>query len=72
MKAAITDANISYLRSARGDIIAEGKLRQAGSEILGTFDADGKVEYMVDVVLTDSKDREVCKMDVKWSIKSIA
>lgn len=72
VKAAITDANISYLRSARGDIIAEGKLRQAGSEILETFDADGKVEYMVDVVLTDSKDREVCKMDVKWSIKSIA
>jgi uncharacterized protein (TIGR00369 family) len=71
VKAAITDANISYLRSARGDIIAEGKLRQAGSEVLATFNADGKVEYMVDVVLTDSKDREVCKMDVKWSIKSI-
>ncbi len=72
VKAAITDATISYLRAARGDIHAEGKLRQPGSQILATFDADGKVEYMVDVVLTDSKDREVCKMDVKWSIKSIA
>ncbi|MEM7459895.1 MAG: PaaI family thioesterase [Pseudomonadota bacterium] len=71
VKAAIVEANIAYLRSARGEILAYGKLRQTGCEILSTFDADGKVEYMVDVVLKDSKDREVCKMDVKWSIKSI-
>jgi len=71
VKAAITDANISYLRSARGDIHAAGKLRQPGSEILATFEADGKVDYKVDVVLTDAKDREVCKMDVSWSIKSL-
>jgi len=71
VKAAIVEANIAYLRSARGEIIAEGKLRQSGADILSTFNSDGKVEYMVDVVLKDSKDREVCKMDVKWSIKSI-
>lgn len=70
VKAAITDANISYLRSARGAIRADGKLRQPGTEILATFNEQGVVEYMVDVSLTDSKDREVCTMDVKWSIKS--
>lgn len=71
VKAAIVDANISYMRSARGDILAQGKLRQPGTEILATFESEGKVEYMVDVVLTDSKDREVCKFDAKWMIKSI-
>ncbi len=70
VKAAITEAKINYLRSARGPIHAEGKLRQPGAEILATFNQDGVVEYMVDVSLTDSKDREVCTMDVKWTIKS--
>lgn len=71
VKAAITDANISYLRSARGDIHAAGKLRQSGSDILAIFEAEGKVEYNVDVILTDGKDREVCKMDVSWSIRAL-
>ena len=71
VKAAIVEANIAYTRSARGEIVAEGKLRQRGSEILATFESEGKVEYMVDVVLKDSKDREVCNFDAKWSIKSI-
>lgn len=70
VKAAITEANIKYLRSARGAIHAEGKLRQPGSEILETFNKDGVVEYSVDVSLTDSKDREVCNMEVNWTIKS--
>ncbi|MEM7328592.1 MAG: YiiD C-terminal domain-containing protein [Pseudomonadota bacterium] len=71
VKAAIVEANIAYLRSARGDIMAHGKLRRPGTEILDTFNSEGKVDYMVDVVLSDSKGREVCTMDVKWSIKSI-
>lgn len=71
VKAAISDANIRYLRAARGEIHAAGKLLQPGAEILATFEKEGKVEYQVDVSLTDSKDREVCQMNVHWSIKAV-
>lgn len=72
VRAAITEARIEYLKSARGDILAEARLRQPGTEILATFEAEGVVSYGVDVILTDAKDREVARMDVSWSIKSNA
>jgi len=70
IKAAITRADIKYLRSARGAVRAEGHLRIPASDVLATFTNDGRVDFTVDVTLTDSKDREVATMEVSWSIKS--
>ena len=70
IRAAITEANIKYLRAARGIIRAEGRLRVAGSDLLETFSADGRVDFVVDVTLTDEKERDVATMEVHWSIKS--
>lgn len=69
VRAAIADANIKYLRAARGSIRAEGKLREPGKTIVDRFNVDGVVEYMVDVVLTDSKQRDVATAAISWSIK---
>ncbi len=71
VRAAISQATITYKKSARGAIRAEGRLRRPGSELLAEFEANGLVEYGVDVTLTDSKDREVAAMQVDWSIKSM-
>lgn len=70
VRAAITQADIKYLRAARGVVRAEGRLRTPGPDVLATFSADGRVDFTVDVTLTDTKDREVARMEVSWSIKS--
>lgn len=72
VRAAITEATIQYLKSARGPIRAEGRLRETGADLLARFEKDGIVEYVVDVSLTDTKEREVATMQVNWSIKSNA
>ena len=71
VRAAIAEAKITYKKAARGAIHAEGRLRRPGTELLAEFEANGVVEYSVDVTLTDSKDREVATMEVDWSIKSM-
>ncbi|MEL7040525.1 MAG: DUF4442 domain-containing protein [Pseudomonadota bacterium] len=70
VRASITEATISYVRSARGAIRAEGRLRRDGKEILSEFSNLGLVTYGVDVSLTDAEGREVASMDVTWRIKS--
>ena len=72
IKAAITEAKIAYKRSARGEILATGKLRTPSADILAAFEQDGSVTFNVDVVLKDSKAREVAEMDVTWSIKKVS
>ena len=71
VRAAIAEAKITYKKAARGAIHAEGRLRRPGTELLAEFEANGVVEYSVDVTLTDSRDREVATMEVDWSIKSM-
>ena len=67
--AAISSATIEYIRGARGVIQAFGKLRGSGEEILAEFNTEGRVKYVVDVSLKDSKKREVAKMEVHWSVQ---
>lgn len=69
VKAAIASATIEYVRSARGVITASGKLRQPGQSILDEFNSEGRVNFTVDVTMTDTKDREVARMEVHWSIQ---
>ncbi|MEO0608531.1 MAG: DUF4442 domain-containing protein [Pseudomonadota bacterium] len=69
VKAAISSANIEYLRGARGVIRAFGKLQRSGQDILAEFSQEGRVKYTVHVTLLDAKEREVAKMDVHWSVQ---
>ncbi|MEL6860732.1 MAG: DUF4442 domain-containing protein [Pseudomonadota bacterium] len=69
VKAAISSATIDYVRGARGVIRAFGKLRGSGDDILAEFSTEGRVKYIVDVSLMDSKEREVATMEVHWSVQ---
>jgi acyl-coenzyme A thioesterase PaaI-like protein len=65
-------AEISYLKLARGPITATGTLGGARSDLLERLDADGKVEFPVEVEMTDADDNTVAAMTVHWHVRKTA
>ena len=65
-------AEISYLKLARGPITATGALGAEPVELLGRLDADGKVEFPVEVDLTDTEGNTVAAMTVHWHVRKNA
>jgi acyl-coenzyme A thioesterase PaaI-like protein len=63
-------ADISYLKLARGPITATGSLGIAKEELLAGLDADGKVEFPIQVDLSDQEGNQVAAMTVHWHIRS--
>jgi acyl-coenzyme A thioesterase PaaI-like protein len=62
-------ADISYLKLARGPITATGTLGATKDDLLASLDADGKVEFPVDVALTDADGNTVAEMHVQWHVR---
>jgi len=62
-------ASISYLKIARGPIVATGTLSETHSALLERLDADGRVEFTIDVSLKDADDLEVATMTVDWHVR---
>jgi acyl-coenzyme A thioesterase PaaI-like protein len=65
-------AEISYLKLARGLITATGTLGEGKPELLGRLDSDGKVEFPVEVEMTDADGRTVASMTVHWHVRKNA
>jgi acyl-coenzyme A thioesterase PaaI-like protein len=65
-------AEISYLKLARGPITATGSLGEGREKLLDRLDADGKVEFPVDVELTDADGNTVASMTVHWHVRKNA
>jgi acyl-coenzyme A thioesterase PaaI-like protein len=65
-------AEISYLKLARGPITASGALGGEKSDLLARLDADGKVEFPVEVELTDADGNTVAAMTVHWHVRKNA
>jgi acyl-coenzyme A thioesterase PaaI-like protein len=65
-------AEISYLKLARGPITATGTLGEAKEALLERLDADGKVEFPVQVELTDTDGNKVASMTVNWHVRKNA
>jgi acyl-coenzyme A thioesterase PaaI-like protein len=65
-------ADISYLKLARGPITATGTLGATKDDLLASLDADGKVEFPVDVALTDADGNTVAEMHVQWHVRTNA
>lgn len=61
-------ASISYTKIARGPITATGRLADAEA-LLATLDADGVVEFPVEVELTDGEGNVVAQMTVDWHVR---
>jgi acyl-coenzyme A thioesterase PaaI-like protein len=63
------DARIDYLKLARGEITATATLPEPFDSLLQRLDADGKVEFPVEVELTDGDGVKVAEMTVGWHVR---
>ncbi|NLT06516.1 MAG: DUF4442 domain-containing protein [Solirubrobacterales bacterium] len=62
-------ARIDYRKLAKGPIVATGTLSEAKDDLLARLDADGRVEFAIDVSLRDSDDVEVATVVVDWHVR---
>jgi uncharacterized protein (TIGR00369 family) len=62
-------AEISYLKVARGPIEAKAKLGVPAAEALAALDADGRVDFSVEVEMTDAEGAVVATATVDWNVR---
>jgi acyl-coenzyme A thioesterase PaaI-like protein len=62
-------AEISYTKLAKGPITATGTLSAEKSALLDQLEADGKVEFKVNVDLTNANGVGVATMSVDWHLR---
>jgi uncharacterized protein (TIGR00369 family) len=62
-------AEISYLKVARGAIEAKAKLGMPAAEVLAKLDADGRVDFSVEVEMTDAEGAVVATATVDWNVR---
>ena len=65
-------AEISYLKLARGEITATGTLGESKDALLARLESDGKVEFPVEVELSDAEGNTVASMTVNWHVRKNA
>lgn len=62
-------AQITYSKVARGPIEAKAKLGVPAAEALATLDADGRVDFSVEVEMTDAEGLVVATATVDWNVR---
>jgi acyl-coenzyme A thioesterase PaaI-like protein len=62
-------AEISYDKIAKGPIEASAKLAVPAEEALATLDAEGKVVFPCEIVLTDADGQRVATATVHWHVR---
>ncbi len=72
VQAVAANAAIKYVKVAKGDIEAEGSLSSPATELLKTLDADGRVQFTVDVKMRDGSGSDVAIMSVDWHVSKAA
>lgn len=65
-------ASIDYRKLAKGPIVATGTLSEEKAALLDRLDADGRVEFTIDVSLEDQNDVEVATVTVDWHVRKNA
>jgi acyl-coenzyme A thioesterase PaaI-like protein len=68
----VRNAEITYRKPGQGTITATGRLGNEPDELLADLDDTGKVEFVVDVELTNAHGDTVAEMSVQWSVKKNA
>lgn len=61
-------AQIRYLKLARGTLLAEARTSQTAEALNATLDAEGKVVFAVEVRISDETGAEVGAMSVDWHV----
>jgi acyl-coenzyme A thioesterase PaaI-like protein len=62
-------ASIDYRKLAKGPILATGTLSEDKAALLDRLDADGRVEFTIDVSLEDENGLEVATVTVTWHVR---
>jgi acyl-coenzyme A thioesterase PaaI-like protein len=62
-------ATIDYRKLARGAITATGTLDSDVADLLSRLDADGRVEFPIEVEMTDADGEVVAVMTVNWHVR---
>jgi uncharacterized protein (TIGR00369 family) len=62
-------AEIAYVKVARGQVEAKAKLGVPADEALATLDKDGRVDFSVEVELTDGEGDVVATATVDWNVR---
>ena len=62
-------ASIQYVALARGPITATATLEEDATALLERLGADGKVQFPVQVELTDEQDATVATVTVDWHVR---
>ena len=62
-------AEIAYVKVARGAVEAKAKLGVPAEEALATLDKDGRVDFSVEVEMTDGEGETVATATVDWNVR---
>lgn len=62
-------ARIDYLKLANGPITASGTLGEPKEALLERLEADGRVEFPIEVELADGEGQTVARMTVDWHVR---
>jgi len=62
-------AEISYVKVARGAVEAKARLTMPADEALATLDKDGRVDFSVEVEMTDGEGDAVATATVDWNVR---
>src|SRR6201996_8880869 len=62
-------AEIAYVKVARGQVEAKAKLGVPAAEALATLDKDGRVDFSVEVEMTDGEGDTVATATVDWNVR---
>lgn len=62
------NAQISYVKVAKGTLTAEGKVAGDVAAVKASLKADGKVQFAVDVTVKDENGDTVATMSVDWYV----
>jgi len=62
-------AQIEYLKLAKGPITATATLAGGAVPLLEQLEADGRVQFPVQVELNDEQGEEVARMTVEWHVR---
>jgi uncharacterized protein (TIGR00369 family) len=63
------NAEIAYVKVARGPIEARARLGMPADEALAKLDADGRIDFSVEVEMTDGEGDTVATATVGWNVK---
>jgi acyl-coenzyme A thioesterase PaaI-like protein len=62
-------AEIAYLKVARGPIEARATIAMPTADALAALDADGRVDFAVEVEMTDAEGATVATATVNWNVR---